>query len=416
MKKAYGLIVALLLLAPIALNNARAQDTLRAAAVVNDDVISVLDLSLRTRLAIASIGAKDSPEIRQRLTPQVLRALIDERLQLQEAKRLSLEPTEQEVEEAFAAIAQGNNMSPEQFTEVLRQNNVLPTAVKDQARAELAWRGVVERRIRRQITISNEQIGAEIERLKGQDGQLQYRIAELFLSVDNPGDEARVSENIARLADEIRKGTPFQAVAKQFSQSSTASVGGDLGWVTLDQIDPAVARAVQGLQKNGLAGPIRGTAGYYIVGLIDQRTFRLGEQLIDTRAIALPVRPGTSAEVIEQRMAQLAAIQPRIESCTNLQTLAKEAGEDAVVRDTGRQRPQDLPPDVARAIEGVAVGQASAPFRRADALIIAVVCGRDSSGIDRKRVEERLVQEQIELRARRYLRDLRRSADLDIRI
>lgn len=416
MKKAYGLLLALLLLAPAAFNDVRAQETLRAAAVVNDDVISVLDLSLRTRLTIASIGAQDSPEIRQRLTPQVLRTLIDERLQLQEAKRLSLEPTEQEVDEAFAAIAQGNNMTPEQFTQVLSQNNVLPAAVKDQARAELAWRGVIERRVRRQITISNEQVGAEIERLKGQDGQLQYRVAELFLSVDSPDDEGRVRENIDRLADEIRKGRPFQAVAKQFSQSSTASVGGDLGWVTLDQIDPAVARAVQDLQKGGLAGPIRGTAGYYIAGLIDQRTFRLGEQLIDTRAIAVPVRPDTSADVIEQRMEQLAAIQPRVQSCTDLQTLAKEAGDDAVVRDTGRQRPQDLPPDVARAIEGVAVGQASAPFRRADALLIAIVCGRDSSGIDRKRVEERLIQEQIELRARRYLRDLRRSADLDIRI
>jgi peptidyl-prolyl cis-trans isomerase SurA len=307
-------------------------------------------------------------------------------------------------------------MTPDQFSQILRQNGILPETLRDQAKAQLAWRKVIEARIRPQIVVGDEQVDAEVDRLKSQEGQQQYRVAELFLSVDNPTDDSRILENMNRLVEEIKKGAPFQALAKQFSQASSASVGGDLGWVTLDQLDPSVAKAVQGLQKGGLAGPIRGIAGYYIVGLIDQRTFQLGEPLIDTSAIAVPLPPGSSEEEIQRRYQQLNAIRDKVDGCSNIQQLAREASTDALARNAGKQNPDSLPPDVAKAIANVPTGKASEPIRRADALLIAVVCGRTGSGIDRDGIKERLIQEQIELRARRYLRDLRRTADLDIRI
>src|SRR3546814_10654214 len=64
------------------------QDLFRPAAVVNDDIISVLDLAMRLQLAIVAAGVDDSEDLRRRLTPQVLNSLIDERLQIPEAQRL----------------------------------------------------------------------------------------------------------------------------------------------------------------------------------------------------------------------------------------------------------------------------------------------------------------------------------------
>ena len=60
---------------------------MRIAAVVNDEVISVFDLASRMQMVMLSSNIPDTPELRERMGRQVLRSLIDERLQLQEAKR-----------------------------------------------------------------------------------------------------------------------------------------------------------------------------------------------------------------------------------------------------------------------------------------------------------------------------------------
>lgn len=72
------LLVALVGLVPT--GRLQAQETQRIAAIVNDDVISIQDLSARVSLTILASGLRDSTEIRSRLTPAVLRSLIDERL------------------------------------------------------------------------------------------------------------------------------------------------------------------------------------------------------------------------------------------------------------------------------------------------------------------------------------------------
>ncbi|MCK5366889.1 MAG: SurA N-terminal domain-containing protein, partial [Gammaproteobacteria bacterium] len=126
---------------------ALAQDTLRAVAVVNDEVISMLDLFLRTRLAALSSGIQLTPESQSRLQQQVLRRLIDERLQLQEAERLSIMASDEGVAESLNAIARRNKMSNEQFLAMLAENQILPLAIHEQIKAELAWRNVVKVRL-----------------------------------------------------------------------------------------------------------------------------------------------------------------------------------------------------------------------------------------------------------------------------
>ena len=67
-------------LAPAVQNACAAQDILRAAAVVNDEVISMLDLDMRLGLAILATGQKNNQKMRDRIAQQVIRALIDEQL------------------------------------------------------------------------------------------------------------------------------------------------------------------------------------------------------------------------------------------------------------------------------------------------------------------------------------------------
>ena len=102
----------LLLIAAFAAPRAHAQDLQRIVAVVNDEVISLYDLSTRTRLNMASSGLEDSAAIRRQVQAQTLRALIDERLQAQEAQRLNLSVTQAEIDSSIARIEQQNRMQP----------------------------------------------------------------------------------------------------------------------------------------------------------------------------------------------------------------------------------------------------------------------------------------------------------------
>ncbi|HEY9550360.1 MAG TPA: SurA N-terminal domain-containing protein, partial [Kiloniellaceae bacterium] len=113
------------------------QDLFRPAAVVNDDIISVLDLTMRLQLAIVAAGVDDSEDLRRRLTPQVLNSLIDERLQIQEAQRLDIQVTDLQVAAALEQIAQQNNMTEGQFLTMLRNRGVIPTTLIDQIRAQI---------------------------------------------------------------------------------------------------------------------------------------------------------------------------------------------------------------------------------------------------------------------------------------
>src|SRR3546814_13248319 len=63
------------------------QDLFRPAAVVNDDIISVLDVAMRLQLAIVAAGVAETPDVRRRMTPQFLNSLTDEPPQLPEAAR-----------------------------------------------------------------------------------------------------------------------------------------------------------------------------------------------------------------------------------------------------------------------------------------------------------------------------------------
>jgi peptidyl-prolyl cis-trans isomerase SurA len=87
----------------------------RIAAVVNDDVISVSDLSSRIRMISLSAAIPDTPEARKRVAAQVLRTLVDEKLELQEAKRKNITASQEEIDKAVSSIAQQNKLTADQL-------------------------------------------------------------------------------------------------------------------------------------------------------------------------------------------------------------------------------------------------------------------------------------------------------------
>ncbi len=217
---------------------------IRIAAVVNDEVISVADLASRIRMVMLSTSIADTPQARQRLAAQVLRTLIDEKLQMQEAKRKNVTATDAEINKTIASIAQQNNMQPGQLDQVLKANGIEHSALVDQVKASIVWAKLVRQIAADTDPVSDAEIDETLKRLKQNENEPESRVAEIFLAVDNPQQDGEVLALAQRLSEQMKQGARFSAVAQQFSQSPTAAVGGDLGWIHPDELSPALAKAV----------------------------------------------------------------------------------------------------------------------------------------------------------------------------
>ena len=278
--RAFALILALALpVLPLASlpAPAAAQEQLRIAAVVNDDVITGLDLAVRTRMAILSAGLPDTPEARSRVRPQVLRAMVDERLKLQEAQRQNVSVSQGEIDQALARIAEQNRVDPADLERWLASGGLLLKPLVDQIRSTIAWDKLVIRRLGPTVQISDEEIEEVVRRAAESQGQSQRRVSEIFLAVDSPAEEEQVRQGAERLVEQIRAGADFSSVAVQFSDSATAAVGGDIGWVLPGQLSPEIEAELERLGPGELAAPMRTAGGYYILLLRDVRAAPSGE-------------------------------------------------------------------------------------------------------------------------------------------
>jgi len=265
-------LAALALLASTVPDRAAAQEDLfRPAAVVNDDIISVLDLAMRLQLAIIAAGVEDTQDLRRRLTPQVLNSLIDERLQLQEAKRLDIQVTDLQVAAALEQIAGQNNMTEGQFLTMLRNRGVIPTTLIDQIRAQIAWQGIIQRRVRPNVVIPPEEIEEVVSRLSARRGAIERRVAEIFVPVESTAKEAEAQADAVRLFEELRRGANFAGLARQFSQSGTAILGGDLGWVRDGELEEELNTVLAQMGPGEVSVPIRTLSGFHILFLREMR-------------------------------------------------------------------------------------------------------------------------------------------------
>jgi peptidyl-prolyl cis-trans isomerase SurA len=398
----------------------RGQEMLRIAAVVNDEVISLFDVNARIRLLLLTINQPESPEAFRQMFPQVLRALIDERLQLQEAKQKGIEVTDSDVESVVGEIEASNRMPGGGLFTYLEQHGVQRDTMIAQLRARIGWQRTVARRLRLTYQVTGDQIDEALAQLKDNQGKPQYLLAELFLGVDNPEGEADIRRSAERLVSEVKQGAEFQALARQFSESATAGAGGDLGWVQLAQLDPEIATTVERMQIGEISAPIRTITGYHVLWLRERRTIAApgaDEVRVALRRIVVPLAnlPAADAEAKKERAQQAAQ---SIKSCDDVPRVAAEVGAQGST-DLGTLKVADLAPRLQPVVAKLAAGQASEPIALDNALAIMVVCQRIDPAAqalpDRDQVAQRLLSEKLDGESRKYLRDLRQAAYIDIR-
>jgi peptidyl-prolyl cis-trans isomerase SurA len=398
-----------------------AQETLRIAAVVNDEVISVYDLVNRTRLALISSGLPDTTETRRRLQPQVLRGLIDERIQGQEAAKQSITATEEDMANAVAKIEQNNRMPPGGLAIAVKNSGIEYSTVTAQIRANVLWQKLVTRKLRNSLQVGEDEIDEQMARLQAAQGSTEFLLAEIFLSVDSPEQDDDVRQTAQGLVDQLRQGVNFPDMARQFSQSASAATGGDIGLVESGTLDGDIAKAVSQLEPGRITDPIRSVAGYYIYALRQRRTIAAAstdDARVNLVQLLLPLERGASEADVDSQMALAETVRETVSGCADLGRVAKELGVPPP-SDPQELRIGDLAPKIREIVTPLKVGEASAPMRIDPGLLMVMVCVRQdapSNMPSRDDISESLLRQRLDVLARRYLRDLRRASFVDIRV
>ena len=392
----------------------------KPTAIVNGDIITRTDVEQRLALIVAANGGKVPPEELERLRNQILRNLIDEMLQIQEARANKIEVTPQEIEESYQRVSRNFKRNPEQMKAYLTQIGSSPASLKRQIEGELAWNRLLRRRVQPFVNVAQEEVQGIIDRLNASKGATEVRVGEIFLSA-TAENIPEASANARRIMEQVRQGGSFVAYARQFSQASTAAVGGDLGWVRPEQLPDALAQASREMSVGQLAGPIEVPGGVSIIYMIDKRqvlTADPRDAVLSLRQLSISFAPGTTQEQATAKAAQFATATRTIAGCGSAQKVAEQLGAEMVDNDQVKVR--DLPTQLQELMAGLQVGQASPPFGSAqDGVRVLVICGRDdpqvASGPNAETIMAQLEEQRVNMRAQRYLRDLRRDAVVDYR-
>lgn len=390
----------------------------KPTAIVNDVVITGTDVDQRVAMIVGLQKLAIKPEERDQLKLAMLRQLIDETLQIQEAKANEITVDPKEIEDGFKRVSRNFGRTPEEMRTWLKQNGSSERSVKRQIEAEMAWSRLLRRRVN--INVGEAEVNAMLKRMEEAKGSDEFHVFEIYRNATS--DRAQeVFTEMQKMIQQMRDGTPFDYLARTYSETTTKSVGGDLGWIRPVMLPDQLAKAVQEMQPGQVAGPIELPTGFSILYLAEKRQVGMPNPLdaqLSLRQLTITFAAGTSEAQATKRAGDFATATQAIKGCGDVAKIA--AAQNAEVVDRDGITLGSLPPALQNLIMPLQVGQVTQPFGTIqDGVRVLVICGRDEPKVanlpSAEQLQEQIEDQRINLRAQRMLRDLRRDALVEYR-
>ncbi len=412
------------------------------AAVVGGDAISSYDVDNRIRFIIATARLSNTPDVIDKIRPQVVQSLIDEKLKSQEAEKNNISISQAEIDQAIAAIEDQRGMPRDTIFHILDGANVPRDTFTQQIRAQLFWNQLLNKKIRPQVHITEEEIAQAGHRFvpvhkkeTPVDAPDELKISVITLPVDKPSRRHEIKRLAEKLVKEVRGGANFEEVSRQFS-SVTASSGGKVEafWIKLTQLDPNIARVLSTVPVGSVTSPLPSSEGFTIIKVYDVRgnTKKAAPEKVEKapepkarvtevsmKEILLKVKPDADSKEAEAmlKVGEDVAKNPGTCESKDLGKLKNQGQYDIDV--SFRTQPMaDLPPAIKIIAENLAVGDISTPFASNEGIRLFMLCSKkevDAKPVDRDEVFHMLLQQKMELESQKYIRNLRREIFVDIR-
>ena len=386
------------------------QDIQAISAIVNDEVISRYDVQQRVQLIVSTAGIKPTQENIKRLETQALRSLVNEKIQLQEAIKLDVPSSDDEVNLMLERIANGNQMSGQEILQQINSQGVRAETLLNQIKAELLWNKIVRGRYGSYINVNEDEVSIVYDRTMESIGKDQYDISEIFIGYENEQEQQEANILANKLVEQLRSGAAFAAVAQQFSQTASSGQGGYIGWVTEGQLDNEIIDSLKELKKDEISNPINTVAGLYVIKLND-KTKAGGKNPLrnqyDLVSVIFEINQKKESENFSKDFV----------SCKRIDQLTDKYNEKEV-NYIGKRILSDLPEDLHNELLNKEAGDTLNPRIIGENINIILICDRkDDIGmqVSRETIEENIYAQKIGMMSRRYLRDLRRDAVIEYR-
>lgn len=374
------------------------------AAIVNDKPISYSDVRQRARLLLLTIGAANpTQEQVQQITSQALEQLVDEKLQLDRVAEYKVEVDAREIDAAVRDMAADAGLSGEVLRQQLTASGVNPVSLEEQMRAEIAWNRLMSGLYGNRIRISENQVDDQLSRLRAASQKTQYRLGEIFLYAPDEATKAEALPAAQSIVAQLNQGADFRVAAQRISSAPTSAAGGDMGWVTTDDIDPAIAEAVRASSGNGLLEPIRTENGIYIILVGGKREPAEPVTRVDLKRLVASDGEATLTDAIS-----------RIKSCDDVQSVANSR-TTLRAQDITDINVEELGPEGRSLVLATEVGNPTEIFAVSSGLAVMYVCRRQEGAEalpSREDLKGSLKSRELSMISERELRNARRLATI----
>ena len=403
----------------LAQNNSGSNNLLSIVAIVNDEPITMMDLDARLRLIIISSNLPNNLETRKNLSGQVLQSLISERLQHQEARKLGIRVTNQEVENNIKFIEKQNNMQENQLIETLFKNGVPKSALPIRLKSNLIMQKLLQNIIRPKVVINNNEVNNEYNNLLANNGKMEYKFSEISFNFSNLSKK----EDIILIAKQIRKKiieeNNFDVIGKRIQENGTG-VYKNNNWKLTNKINKDIYLQIETLKKNEISELVLTNTGVSIIKIDGKREFKIPELSQTVSDIAfissdLPINKNKIDLFIEDIKNKT----KNIKSCDEMTELSKIYGNKRG-KYLGKILLKNLPKYFIEELKNLNVNQPSKPIVADDGIYVTMICNYNKD-LNQEYALKEMIKDNIRNRSttilkERYLLDLNRKALIDVRI
>lgn len=410
----------LLLIIQMAAQSPASAQTIKVIAVVDGEAITNYDLDNRLTYLLATTGIKMTADNEQQLRDDVLQMLIDDKVKLNEGKRLSPAAVSASRTRAIELVNQAYGTQTKTANQRLKELNIERQTVEDKYLADVVWASLVRDKFQSQFDNVGKLAEQALERIKRDLSQPQIRISEIVLAPTPDRPTAQNLDIAQQMVLAIREGADFSAIARQYSAAGSASNGGRLNWMVQSSL-PDVFQTQLSLAESGATlDPLNVDGIVYILRKDGVRAKGLIDPSQTKVTIARALSP-LSADVEEaERLITAGNMQKAtssLSSCDDLQQLNTElaSGQPSYLRNLELG---SITPALRQIIEKLEIGQPSEPLLFSEGIVVFMVCERIAPELNLPPIEELESDELNKLfsiLSNRYLMRLRRSTTVKIR-
>ncbi len=301
-------------------------------AVVNNEVVTYTELQQETKIIEADLKHRNIPMPSfAELQKQILEKMVLEKLQLQLAKNTGIEIDDTMLNEALRKFAARKNGTLKQLRASLEAEGYSYLKFREEQRGQLIITRLLQREVVSRITVTDREVDNFLTNQAQQgSGGAEYRLLHILIEIPEAAPTTEIAykkRQAESTLDRLKSGADFRQIAASISKGRQALEGGDLGWMSLEQIPTLFTNQVKSMKKGEIIGPIRNDSGFHIIKLAEKRSNAEKSVVTQTKARHILI---TTNEVISQADAQerLQTLKYRIEQGDDFVKLARANSQD----------------------------------------------------------------------------------------